>query len=115
VPDNIETQKYLQAAEARKSKIDIEAEQAKISPTADKYLALSLAYYSAGRYKQCIDASIESIKLKPNFPEAYNNICAAYNRLGQWNKAVEFGEKGLKLNPNNQLLKNNLAEAYKHH
>ena len=55
------------------------------------------------------------MKLKPSFPEAYNNICAAYNRLGQWPKAIEFGEKGLKLNPDNQLLKNNLAEAYKHH
>ncbi len=112
-PDNIETQKYLQAAEARKSKIDIEAEQVKASPTAEKYLALSLAYYNAARYQQCIDASINAIKLKPNFPEAYNNICAAYNKLGQWAKAIEFGEKGLKLKPDNPLLKNNLAEAYK--
>jgi tetratricopeptide (TPR) repeat protein len=113
-PDNIETQKYLQAAEARKSKIDIEAAQAKASPTADKYLALSLSYYNAGRYQDCVNASITAIKLKPNFPEAYSNICAAYNSLGQWNKAIEFGEKGLKLSPDNQLLKNNLAEAYKH-
>ncbi|MES2378284.1 MAG: hypothetical protein V4553_16960 [Bacteroidota bacterium] len=113
-PDNAETQKYLQAAETRKSKTDTEAEQVKLSPTAEKYLTLSLAYYSAGRYRQCIDASANAIKLKPNFPEAYNNICAAYNRLGQWAKAIEFGEQGLKLNPDYQLLKNNLAEAYRH-
>ncbi|NNU33455.1 hypothetical protein HK413_03470 [Mucilaginibacter sp. S1162] len=37
VPDNIETQKYLKAAETGKSKIDIEAEQVKASPTAEKY------------------------------------------------------------------------------
>jgi tetratricopeptide (TPR) repeat protein len=113
-PDNLETQKYLQAAEARKSKVDIEATQLKSSPTAEKYLALSLSYYNAGRYQQCIDACMEAIKLKSNFPEAYNNICASYNKLGIWPKAVEFGEKGLKLSPDNQLLRNNLAEAYKH-
>ncbi|MGF7079552.1 tetratricopeptide repeat protein [Mucilaginibacter sp. UYCu711] len=113
-PDNTETQKYLQAAEVRKSKTDSEAAQIKASPTAEKYLALSLSYYSAERYQQCVDACMEAIKLKPNFPEAYNNICAAYNRLGRWAKAIEFGKMGLHLNPNNQLLKNNLAEAYKH-
>jgi tetratricopeptide (TPR) repeat protein len=113
-PDNLETQKYLQAAEVRKSKIDIEAAEAKASPTAEKYLALSLSYYSASRYQQCIDACMEAIKLRPNIPEAYNNICAAYNKLGIWLKAIEFGEKGLKFSSDNQLLKNNLAEAYKH-
>lgn len=114
VPDNADAKNQLIAANTKKGKIDTEADKVKRSPTADKYLTLSLRYYNAGRFEQCIDACNEAIKLKPNFPEAYNNICAAYNKMQQWDKAIVAAKQGLALNPNNQLLKNNLQEAYSH-
>ncbi len=79
--------------------------------TPEAFLDLSLRYYQAGNYSGCIRAAAESLRLKPDYDLAYNNICAAYNRLGQWDKAIAAGEKGLALNPNNELLKGNLAEA----
>lgn len=82
------------------------------APTAEKYLDLSLQYYNTGKYQQSIDAAFASLKLKPNYDLAYNNICAAYNRLGLWDKAIEAGKKGLQINPNNALLKGNLNEAF---
>jgi tetratricopeptide (TPR) repeat protein len=87
-------------------------EAIKKSPSAEKYLDLSLYYYKALQYQQCIEAANEALKINPKYDLAYNNICAAYNRLGLWDKAIEAGEKGLKLNPNNQLLKGNLTESY---
>jgi len=114
VPDNADAKNYLIAANTKKGKIDAEAEKAKHSPSTGKYLALSLLYYNAGRFQQCIDACNEAIKLKPNFPQAYNNICAAYNKMQQWDKAIIAAKQGLALKPNNQLLKNNLQEAYSH-
>nr|WP_255670481.1 tetratricopeptide repeat protein [Mucilaginibacter sp. UR6-11] len=113
-PNHPEIKNYLQAAISKKSKIDAEADQIKQAPTAEKYLALSLLYYNAGRFMQCIDACEKAIGLKPDFPEAYNNICAAYNKLQQWDSAIAAAKKGLAISPDNQLLKNNLQEAYNH-
>ncbi|MFD2872626.1 tetratricopeptide repeat protein [Mucilaginibacter ximonensis] len=113
-PDNTDTKSYLQAAISRKSNLDIEADAVKKSPAADKYLTLSLEYYNAGRFQDCINACNHALLLKPNFVPAYNNICASYNKLRQWDNAIAAAQKGLALEPNNQLLKNNLAEAERH-
>ncbi|GAA4100717.1 hypothetical protein GCM10022392_26660 [Mucilaginibacter panaciglaebae] len=113
-PNNAEARNYLQAAIARKSKADLEADEIRKSPTADKYLGLSLSYYVAGRFQDCIDACNQALALEPNYVQAYNNICAAYNKLQQWDKAIAAGKKALSIDPNNQLLKNNLQEAYRH-
>lgn len=113
-PNNADAKGYLQAAIARKSSLDAQADSVKKSPTADKYLTLSLGYYNAGRFQNCIDACNRALLLKPNFVAAYNNICASYNKLQQWGHAIAAAKKGLALEPNNQLLKNNLAEAERH-
>ncbi len=81
------------------------------TPSPDNYLNLSLQYYLAKRYQDCIIASREAIKLKPNFSEAFNNICSAYNSLGRYDSAIIAGNQAIKLNPNYQLAKNNLAYA----
>ncbi len=111
-PENKEAEKYLEAANKRKSKLDIKAELAEQSPTAAKYLNLSLAYFNNGDFEKCIVAADKALTLKPNYDLAYNNICAAYNHLQEWDKAIIAGQKGLKINPGNQLLKNNLAVSY---
>jgi len=113
-PDNAEARAYLQAAINQKSKLDTQADEVKKSPVADKYLALSLAYYNAGRFQDCIAACNQALALKPGFVPAYNNICAACNKLQQWDHAIAAGKKGLSLAPDDQLLKNNLAEALRH-
>lgn len=113
-PGNTEAKSYQQAAINRKSKLDTEADAIKKSPAADKYLALSLAYYNAGRFQDCIKACNQALALKPGFVAAYNNLCAAYNKLQQWDNAIAAGKKGLALAPGDVLLKNNLAEAMRH-
>lgn len=107
-PDNTAAKRYLADAE----NINPVA-AANTSPTAEKYLNLSLAYFNTGNYKNCIDAAHKALALKPNYDLAYNNICAAYNRLQKWDEAIIAGKKGLSINPDNDLLKNNLAVAYK--
>ena len=86
--------------------------KAKVNPTPEYYLNLSLEYYNKRDFQRCINAANEALKLRPNYDLAYNNICAAYNRLGDFEKAIKIGKKGLKINPNNQLLSGNLLEAY---
>lgn len=79
------------------------------SQSPEQLLALSQTLYQSGDYKKCIEVAEKAIKQKPNFPEAYNNICAAYNEMKQWDKAIEAGKKAVELSPNFTLAKNNLA------
>lgn len=84
---------------------------AKETPTPENWLNLSLIYYNAQRYNDCIKAAEEALKIKPDYELAYNNICSAYNMLKQWDKAIEAGKKGLAIKPDYQLLKNNMKVA----
>lgn len=88
------------------------AEQnAKANPTAGNYLNLSLNYYQNGNFEKCIKAANQAIKLKPNFVEAYTNICSAQSILGNYEEAILAGQKAITINPDYQLAKNNLADA----
>jgi tetratricopeptide (TPR) repeat protein len=104
----------LQQSAQRKTKADIEADNLKLAPTAEKYLSLSFEYYSEGRYDLCINAAKEAIKLKPDYPDAYNNIGCAFNIMGQFDKSVEALKMALTLNPSYQLAKNNLRLSETH-
>lgn len=93
------------------NEVKVALSHATTNPTPENYLQLSLAEYNNADYEKCIKAAQESLKLRPSYDLAYNNICAAYNRLGRYKEAVEVGEKALSLNPKNELIKGNLAEA----
>jgi len=113
-PGNAEIISYLADAQKQKSKVEIEAEQAIISPSAEKYLQLSLDYYNEAKFDQCISAAQQALKLKPNYAEAYNNIGSAYIALGQYSQAADTLKKALKLKPDYPLAKNNLVLAQNH-
>ena len=86
-------------------------EQVKINPSWQNWLNLSLAFYNAGDFKECIDAANTVLKINPSCANAYNNICAAFNQLKEWDNAVTAGQKGIMLEPNNQLIVGNLKNA----
>jgi Flp pilus assembly protein TadD len=49
--------------------------------------------------------------LKPNYAEAWNNICAAYNKLGRYQEAAVACEQALRCKPDFELTRNNLRFA----
>lgn len=110
-PNNIEAKFYLQAAKNKQSPLETAKATAYAIKTPQSLLDLSLKYYLAGRYEDCIDAANEALKLKTDYAEAYNNICTAYNGLKQWDKAIPACEQAIKLKSDFQLAKNNLAWA----
>ncbi len=83
----------------------------KLTPTPENYLNLSLVYHRAGRFRDCIHASEEALKLRPSYAEAYNNIAAARMDLGEWNAAIAAAREAVRLKPDMQLARNNLAYA----
>jgi tetratricopeptide (TPR) repeat protein len=79
--------------------------------TPEGWLSLSLAEYQAGRYQECIDASLHALKLRPDYAEAYNNICAAENARGRFAEGAAACERALAIKPDYPLARNNLAVA----
>jgi len=102
---------YLDAAKNKKTKLDVAIETAKKNPTTDNYINLSLQYYEAGLYKECITACEEALKIKPDNAIAYNNICSSYNALKMYDKAIAACNKALELDRNFELAKGNLNYA----
>jgi tetratricopeptide (TPR) repeat protein len=109
-PSNVAAARFLQIASG-KSQTDIIKEEAAKKPTPEAYLNLSLSYYQAGKFEDCINAAEKALKLNPNFPEALNNICSAYNSLGRFAEGAKACEQAIKLRPDYPLAKNNLAWA----
>jgi hypothetical protein len=77
----------------------------------EPWLSLSLFYHQAGRYADSIAAATTALRLKPDYAEAYNNICTAYGGLKMWNQAIQAAQEALKLKPDFPLARNNLAWA----
>jgi Flp pilus assembly protein TadD len=79
--------------------------------TAESYLALNLKRYREERYAEAIAACRAALELRPDYAEAWNNICAAYNKLGRYEQAAAAGEQALRYRPDLQLAQNNLEYA----
>jgi tetratricopeptide (TPR) repeat protein len=80
-------------------------------PTAESYLDQSLRYYQAGRFGDSVAAARAALKLRPDYPVAWNNIAAAYNAVGFWEDGISAAQEALRLQPDYDLAKNNLAWA----
>lgn len=111
VPNDAKCIAYIGAAKNKKTKLDIAIETATNAPTADNYLNLSLKYYEAAQYQECISACEKALKIKPDYALAYNNICSAYNELKMYEQAEEACNMALAIQPDFELAKNNLNFA----
>ena len=56
---------------------------------------------------------MKSLQLKPDYPEAYNNICAANIEMGRKDDAITACNHAIQLRPDYSLAINNLAWAMK--
>jgi tetratricopeptide (TPR) repeat protein len=81
------------------------------SPTPENYLNLSLHLYRANRFEDCIQACAKALELRPDYADAWNNICSAHNAMGQWKEGIAACEQALALKPDYQLARNNLNWA----
>ena len=113
-PGNADAAAYLEGAQKHKNKADLEADKVALSPSAEKYLQLSLDYYLDARFDKSIIAAQQAIKLRPNYAAAYNNIGSGYMALKQFDKAEEALKTALSLQPDFALAKNNLAFSRQH-
>ncbi len=78
---------------------------------AGHFLTQSLHAYNAGKYEDTIHYAKKALEIRPDYPEAFNNLSAAYAKLANWELAVQTAEQALSLKPDFQLAKNNLTFA----
>jgi Flp pilus assembly protein TadD len=90
---------------------DGQASNQAATQTAESYLALSLQRYREERYAESIGACRAALELRPNYAEAWNNVCAAYNKLGRYEDAAAACEQALRYKPDLELARNNLQYA----
>jgi Flp pilus assembly protein TadD len=108
-PGHVEGLQLLRELEARPA--PVMASEALETRTPEQWLELSLAKYRAGRYQECVDDSRRALLLRPDYAEAFNNICAAENAMGHHAEAVAACERALAIRPDFPLARNNLALA----
>jgi glycosyltransferase involved in cell wall biosynthesis/predicted TPR repeat methyltransferase len=99
--------------ERNKQRLDIIEKEKKAANnrTPENFIDLSVNYYHAKRFRDCIAAAVEVLKLKPDYADAYNNIAAAHLALGEFDLAVAAADEALRITPNLQLAINNRAAA----
>jgi tetratricopeptide (TPR) repeat protein len=103
--------RYLAMARVGGDRLATAAQRAGMQPTPENYLGLSLQYFRAGRYDECVHAAREALRLRPGYAEAYNNIAAGYQSMGRWDDAIAAAQEAIRLKPDLQLARNNLAYA----
>ncbi len=81
------------------------------TPSAEALLHQSAELCRAAKFDDCIAAARQAIALKPDYPEAYNNIAAASIVLHRWDEAIEAAREAVRLRPDFELAKKNLERA----
>jgi len=109
VPNDKTTLGYLTRVENQQADMLNAEKFAGAQQTPEAYLNLSLLYYGAGRYQNCIEAAKRALRLKADYAEAYNNIAAGYQAMSQWDAAIDAAQQALRLKPDFALARNNLA------
>jgi tetratricopeptide (TPR) repeat protein len=74
-------------------------------------LNLSLDCYQAGDYQGCIDYSKKALVIKPDYAEAWNNICSAYNAMNNFAEGIKACNEAIKIKPGYALAQGNLDWA----
>jgi tetratricopeptide (TPR) repeat protein len=113
-PGHVEAQQLLAELQTRPPLPAAEGNAAHEAHTPERWIEISLKAYRLGRYQECIDASEKALRLRPDYAEAYNNICAAHNAMGRYSEAAAACERAIALRPDFTLARNNLALAKSH-
>jgi tetratricopeptide (TPR) repeat protein len=81
----------------------------KNSPTPDDYLKLSVLYFHNQRYEDCVKASREALRLRPDLAEAYANMAVALHTMGRNDEAMTALREVIRLRPDMEFAKKDLA------
>jgi len=79
---------------------------------ANEYFLLGCEYENSHSYREAIEAYKESLRMNPNYPDAYINLGVVYYKLGKYSDAIEAFKEAAKVEPNSLLVYRKLGTAY---
>ena len=98
-PGDPDGERSRDVAQSGLDHIEEMAQTARRDPTVSNYLALSVEYYNAERYEECIGAVKEALKINPAQAEAYANLATAYHTIGKLDESLAALREEVRLNP----------------
>jgi tetratricopeptide (TPR) repeat protein len=104
-PEDADGQRSLVVAQASIDQVSQAEADAKNSPGVDDFLKLSVIYYHAKRYEDCVKASRSALELRPNLAEAYANMATALHALGRDDEAIIALQEVVRLRPDMEFAK----------
>ena len=110
-PNEATARHFLGALQTRGQDAITAEKKMQAVPTADGLIDLSLQYYQASKYSDCIRTAKQALELKPASAEAYNNIAACYNSMGLWDDGILAAKAATRLKPDFEIARNNLLYA----
>ena len=108
LPDDPDGQRSLDVAQTGLDQVPKAETEARAEPSVNKYLNLSVSYYQAQRYQDCINAARQALKINPNLPEAYANIATAYHTMGKLDETIAALREEVRLKPDMPSAQKNL-------
>jgi tetratricopeptide (TPR) repeat protein len=71
-----------------------------------------VAVYRTGAYDRAIQDFTAAIRLKPDYPNAFNNRGSAYVEEEHLDRAIQDFDEAVRLQPNNAMALRNRAATY---
>lgn len=107
-PTDTDAQSAMNIVQASAEAVAKAEEKARKEPSVDDFLALSVRYYQARRFEDCIRACRQAIELRQDLAEAYSNMAAAQHALGRDDDAIEALRNAVRVRPDLAVARRNL-------
>jgi len=112
MPDNQVARRFAAARMTRQSTPSAsEAVDTNLSP--EELLNRSAEYCKSGKYQQCLDAAMQTLRLRPRWAEAYGNMSVALLAMHRWDEGIQAAQQALVIKPDYVAAKKNLEWALK--
>jgi len=83
-----------------------------VAPSAQEHYNQGLQWQKDRQYAKAIEAYRQAVQLKPDFPEAYNNLGYTYRMAGDFDNAIAAYQEALRLKPDFAEAHQYLGKAY---
>lgn len=118
-PDDVDANNLLASAYASLAKNDLALFHSNIAcsktNSPDVFNNRARLLIKLKKFHEAISDLKYAIKMKPDFPEAENNLCVCYRALGDLKKSIAHGIRAYELNPNLSNVVTNLGLSYFEH
>src|SRR5687767_10609999 len=81
-------------------------------PTASDYRRQGVYFYERQLYEQALNQFEKALRLKPDYPEALNDLALTYGAMGRHKEAIEFLKKAIGYRPVFPEAHSNLGSEY---